>query len=150
MNNNDEQNIDINNLELATQGSRMKAFIIDDLLITFVTIFMLWGPIKNVNGDMESVIAIMNQALFQILALKFIYQTFFTWYYGATPGKIIAKIKIIDFNHFGRISFTTALIRSFTRLISESIFYIGFIIAYYTDSRQTLHDKTAKTLVVNA
>jgi len=148
--NNENQNVDINNLELATQRSRLKAFIIDDLLITLVTILMLWGPIQNVNGDMEAVISIMNQALIQILSLKFIYQTFFTWYYGATPGKIIAKIKIIDYNHFGRISFVTAMIRSFTRLISESVFYIGFIIAYYTDSRQTLHDKTAKTLVVNA
>ena len=148
--NNENQNVDVNNLELASQRSRVKAFIIDDLLITFVTILMLWEAIQNVNGDLEAVMIIMNKALIQILTLKFIYQTFFTWYYGATPGKIIAKIKIIDYEYFGRISLTSALIRSFTRLISESVFYIGFIISYYTESRQTLHDKTAKTLVVNA
>ena len=148
--NNENNNVNTGNLELASKNSRIKAFIIDDLLITLVTLLMLWEQIQNVNGDMEAVLVIMNKALIQILVLKFIYQTFFTWYYGATPGKIISKIKIIDFNHLGRISFTTALFRSFTRLISESAFYIGFIFAYYTESRQTLHDKVAKTLVVNA
>lgn len=141
--------IDEDNLELARQRTRVHAFIIDDLLITLITIVMLWQPISSVDGNFTSILVVMNGAFIQILFLKFIYQTLFIWYYGATVGKIIMKIRVIDFNDFGRISFLSSCIRSSMRIVSESVFYIGFFIAYYTDSRQTLHDKVARTLVVN-
>jgi uncharacterized RDD family membrane protein YckC len=143
------ENIDISNLELATNQTRLKAFVIDDLLITFVTLMMLWTPLSQVNGDITAVMMIMNGAFIQIILLKFIYQTFFVWYYGATLGKIITKIKIIDYHTFGKVTFMSAMVRSATRILSESILYAGFMLAYYTDSRQTLHDKFARTLVVN-
>jgi len=143
-------NIDIEKLELASFKIRVKAFVIDDLLITFLTMVILWQPISNVNGDIIAIMTILNQAFIQIVILKIIYQTFFIWYYGATVGKFLTKTKVIDFNHYGRVSFRAALLRASVRIISESILYVGFIIAYYTDSRQTLHDKFASTLVVNA
>ena len=143
-------NINISKLELASNKLRMKAFVIDDLLITFITLVMLWTPISKANGDVLAVMVIMNSAFVQIVLLKFIYQTFFVWYYGATLGKIIAKIKIIDYDTLDRVSFTTAMVRSASRILSETVFYLGFMFAYYNDSRQTLHDKFARTLVVNA
>jgi len=141
---------DIENLELASLRSRMKAFIIDDLSITFIVGLLLWDKISSSSGDIESIIIILNSAFLQIILLKFVYQTVFIWYYGATIGKYFAKIRVIDFNHFGRVSFSSALLRSMGRILSESFFYIGFLVAYYTDSRQTFQDKIAKTLVVNA
>jgi len=141
---------DIENLELASLRSRMKAFIIDDLSITFIVGLLLWDKISSSAGDIESIIIILNSAFLQIILLKFVYQTVFIWYYGATIGKYFAKIRVIDFNHFGRVSFSSALLRSMGRILSESFFYIGFLVAYYTDSRQTFQDKIAKTLVVNA
>ena len=128
----------------------MKAFIIDDLSITFIVGLLLWDKISSSSGDIESIIIILNSAFLQIILLKFVYQTVFIWYYGATIGKYFAKIRVIDFNHFGRVSFSSALLRSMGRILSESFFYIGFLVAYYTDSRQTFQDKIAKTLVVNA
>ena len=120
--NNENQNINIDNLELATQQSRVKAFIIDDLLVTFITILMLWEHITTVNGDFMSILMIMNGAFVQILILKFIYQTFFIWYYGATVGKIIAKIKVIDFNTFGRVSLSSAfIIEPFVSIVFATI-----------------------------
>ncbi|MEA3499335.1 MAG: RDD family protein [Campylobacterota bacterium] len=137
------------NLQLASMRSRIKAFIIDDISITLVVILLLWDEVTLANGDLISILVIMNEAFLQIITLKFIYQTFFIWYYGATIGKIISKIKVIDFDNFGKVSLLNAAVRSFGRIISESFFYIGFIIAYYTDSRQTFHDKFGKTLVVD-
>ena len=78
-----------------------------------------------------------------------IYQSFFIWYYGATIGKLVSKIRVIDFETYGRISLVSSCIRSAGRIISESVFYLGFFLAYYGDSRQTLHDKFGKTLVVD-
>ena len=148
--NNEQEQIDTNNLQLASIKSRIKAFVIDDLSITLLVVVILWDKIATTNGDLISTMIVMNEAFLQIIVLKFIYQTFFIWYYGATIGKLIAKIRVIDFEHYGRISFSHSCIRSAGRIISESVFYIGFIMAYYGDSRQTFHDKFSKTLVVDA
>lgn len=138
------------NLELATTRSRMLAFVIDDFLITFIIIAMYWSQIAASGNDLVSVLVVMNDFVWQVLILKFVYQSFFVWYYGATLGKIVSKIKVIDYNHLGRVSLLTAMIRSAVRIISEMFFYIGFIFAFFTEGRQSLHDKLARTLVVNA
>lgn len=145
----DQLNIDTDNLELASISSRVKAFVIDDLLITLVVLLMLWDKIAPYSEDFVTIMNVMNTAFLQIVVLKFIYQTFFTWYYGATIGKIVAKIKVIDFDNFGRVSFISSMLRSSGRIVSEAAFFLGFILAYFTDSRQTFHDKIGKTLVVN-
>jgi uncharacterized RDD family membrane protein YckC len=142
--------MDNDNLELASMSSRIKAFVIDDLSITFIVMLMLWDTVSSTGGDLMAVLNIMNSAFFQIVLIKFIYQTFFVWYYGATIGKLIAKIKVIDYDHFGRVSLMNSAVRSAGRIISEMVFYIGFLIAFYTESKQTFHDKFGKTLVVNA
>lgn len=147
--NNNQQEINIDNLELATIGSRIKAFVIDDLLITGVFLLLYWEKF-SVTADMMALLAVMNEGVYQVLLLKLIYQGFFVWYYGATIGRIFAKIRVIDYNHFGRVSITTAFVRSFVRILSEMFFYVGFIFAFFNDSRQTLQDKIARTLVVNA
>lgn len=138
------------NLELASLRSRTFAFIIDDFLITFIVIAMYWDVISQNGSDFVAILTVMNEFVLQILLLKFTYQTLFVWYYGATIGKIITKIRVIDFYNFGRVNIFTAMIRSVLRIVSEMFFYIGFILAYFTDSRQTFHDKLARTLVVNA
>ena len=138
------------NLELATTRSRMLAFVIDDFLVTFIIIAMYWSNIAASGNDLMSVLIVMNEFVWQVLILKFIYQSFFVWYYGATIGKIITKIRVIDYNHLGRVSIATSITRSILRIISEMFFYIGFIFAFFTEGKQTFHDKIARTLVVNA
>jgi uncharacterized RDD family membrane protein YckC len=144
------QHNNIDNLELASTRRRANAFIIDDLLITFITLIMLWDQISISGGDFIAIIQIMNQAFIQIILMKVIYQTFFIWYYGATIGKSILKLRVIDFNNFGRVTLIQSFIRATGRIVSESFFYAGFILAYFTESKQTLHDKLGKTLVINA
>ena len=142
--------VDIDNLQLSDSRSRIKAFVIDDLLITFVVLILLWDQVAQSAGDFVSVMSIMNAAFLQIIFLKFLYQTFFIWYYGATIGKIIAKIRVIDYDNFSKVSFIGSMARAAVRIVSESIFYLGFALFFYTESKQTLHDKLAKTLVVDA
>jgi uncharacterized RDD family membrane protein YckC len=147
--NNNQHETNSDNLELATIGSRIKAFVIDDLLITGVFLLLYWEKF-SATADISALLVIMNEGVYQVLLLKLLYQGLFVWYYGATLGRIFAKIRVIDYNHFGRVSMTTAFIRSFFRIISEMFFYVGFIFAFFNDSRQTLQDKIARTLVVNA
>jgi uncharacterized RDD family membrane protein YckC len=142
--------INIDNLELASTKSRIRAFVIDDLAITFIVMLILWEQISASGGDLLAIVTLINAAFIQVIFLKVIYQTLFIWYYGATLGKMIAKIKVIDFDHFGRVNLVNALLRSMGRILSEMVFYIGFLVAFYTDSKQTFHDKMGKTLVVNS
>jgi len=138
------------NLQLASFSSRITAFIIDDLLISLVFVLLFWDQITSSDGQLINMLIIISEHVMQVLLLKFAYQSFFVWYYGATIGKIVTKIRVIDYNHFGRVTLTTSLVRSITRIFSEYIVYVGFIIGFFTDGKQTLHDKIAKTLVVNA
>jgi uncharacterized RDD family membrane protein YckC len=139
-----------NNLELASIRSRAFAFVIDDFLVTAISIIIYWDKISVVNNDVASVLLVMNEFVWQILFLKFLYQALFVWYYGATVGKIITKIKVIDYNTLGRVSIFTAMVRSIFRIVSEMFFYVGFIFAFFTEGKQTFHDKIGRTLVVNA
>jgi len=137
------------NLELASTRSRLLAFVIDDFLITFIIILIYWDTITAVGNDMESILTSMNNFLMPILFVKFIYQTLFVWYYGATVGKIITKIRVIDYDDLNNVSIFKAALRSFVRLLSEMFFYIGFLLYFFTEGKQTLHDKIGRTLVIN-
>lgn len=143
-------NNDIQNLQLATFWPRIKAYIIDDILITFITAFIFWEQIKNAGDDMSSVMAVLNVYLVPIMMLKISYHTFFVWYYGATVGKYLSKIRVIDHDTLSNISFMSSLVRAVARILSEMFFYLGFLFAFFNDARQTFQDKIAKTLVVNA
>ena len=140
---------DTNNLELAKISTRALAFVIDDILITLIVFAIFWDTIANSGSDLTALLIVMNEFVLQVLFLKFIYQTFFVWYYGATVGKIVAKVRVIDYENYGRVTLFSSIMRSFARLLSEMFFYIGFIFSFFNDGKQTFHDKMGKTLVVN-
>ena len=138
-------------LELASMRSRALAFVIDDLLVTFIVLIIFWDNIIAVSQNMEAMMYLMKTDLVMpLIILKVLYQVVFVWYYGATIGKIVAKIRVIDANHWGRVSFFSALLRSVGRIFSEMFFYVGFLIGFFNDGRKTFHDFTGRTLVVNA
>lgn len=138
-------------LQLASMRSRAMAFVIDDLIVTVIIMLIFWENIMAVSHDMDAMMYLMKAGLVTpLIFLKVIYQTFFVWYYGATIGKLVAKIRVIDANHWGRVSFFSSLLRSIGRIFSEMFFYIGFLVGFFNDGRKTFHDITGRTLVVNA
>jgi uncharacterized RDD family membrane protein YckC len=65
----------------------------------------------------------------------------------ATLGKMALGLKVTDLQ--GKpISFGKATGRYFGKLVSELIFYVGFMMAGWTEKKQALHDIMAGTLVV--
>lgn len=139
---------DTNHLNLASLKSRTLAFLIDDLIVSFIIIFIFWDNIAPLfmSNASEEVLAIITKPL---ILLKLVYHTFFIWYYGATAGKMILKIKVVN-DDLGRLSFFSSFLRAIARVLSEMFFYIGFAISLYGDKRKTFQDIAAKTLVVNA
>ncbi|BAK73390.1 MAG: RDD family protein [Arcobacter sp.] len=139
-----------NNLQLASMRSRAFAFVIDDLLVTIIIMVIFWENILAVSQNMDAMMYLMKTDLVMpLIILKIIYQTFFVWYYGATVGKIVAKIRVIDANSWGRVSFFSSFLRAVGRIFSEMFFYVGFLVGFFNDGRRTFHDITGKTLVVN-
>ena len=140
-----------NNLQLASMRSRALAYIIDDLLVTIIIMMIFWESISAVSEDMDAMMYLLKAELVTpLIILKIIYHTFFVWYFGATIGKIVAKIRVIDANEWGRVSIFSSFLRAVGRIFSEMFFYVGFLIGFFNDGRKTFHDITGKTLVVNA
>jgi len=81
--------------------------------------------------------------------MKIGYQAFFVMQYGASIGKIIMKIRVIEISSLQTPNVIVALNRGIFRVVSELLFYLGFLWGTMDPSRQAWHDKTAKTLVVN-
>lgn len=96
--------------------------------------------------------AIMAQALsllFQLIfvAIRTVYSTFFLGKFGATPGKMVFKLVVVDASG-GKISYGRAFGRSCAEILSQMICAIGYIIAAFDDQKRTLHDHMSNTRVI--
>ena len=136
-------------IRLAPVEKRILAHVIDDFILSALLFVIISDTISSANS-IEEVIIVINHLVLEFMGIKLIYHTIFTSLYGASIGKIIVKIKVINVNDFSSISILTSLNRSFIRLFSESLFYLGFLWAFFEPHKQSWHDKTAKTIVVYA
>lgn len=137
------------NITLAPLKKRALAYLIDEILVSLLFIFIYVDQIPD-NATTEETITIINSLVFYVMVLKVVYQTFFVWMYGATLGRIAMKIKVISLGDLENPSLLFSLSRASFRVISESIFYLGFLWAVLNPKRETWHDKVSNTLVVNA
>ena len=88
-----------------------------------------------------------------VLASVIISALYYTLFQGgqwhATIGQRALGIAVVDCN--GRyIDYGKAAIRYLSSILSGSLFLFGYLMALFSDNRQTLHDKIADTYVVNA
>jgi len=137
------------NITLASVRKRSLAYIIDEILISLLFIFIYLDQIPQ-DATTEQTIGIINSMVMYVMILKVVYQTFFVWMYGATLGRIAMKIKVISTQDLENPTPLLSLTRASFRIVSESLFYLGFIWAMLNPKRETWHDKVASTLVVNA
>ncbi len=133
---------------LASNKKRAMAFFIDEMLLSFLLVIALWDSFAQA-VTMEEMINITNTFVLEYMLMKIIYQAFFVMQYGASLGKIVMKIRVIDINTIQRPNVVVSLNRAIFRVISELLLYLGFLWGLLNPERQTWHDKTAKTLVVD-
>lgn len=137
---------------------RISAFVLDDVIISMFFMIIFYDQIStlfaNVTELDETSLEQMNMFIAEniliVFAIKVLYHTILIWQNGMTIGKYIVKIKVIDLDSEQRPSFQQAFLRASIRLISEALFYIGFIMAFFTPLKQTLHDKLSNCVVVDA
>ncbi len=149
MNEKIEEILNREGLVLADIKKRAAAFVIDEFLLSFILIFALWNSFSQAENT-EAVIALTNSFVLEYIMMKIIYQAFFVMQYGATIGKLAMKIRVIEIKTLANPNVLVSLNRAIFRIISEMLFYLGFLWGMLNPNRQTWHDLTAKTLVVNA
>lgn len=143
-----EETLNRENITVAPIFKRIWAHVVDDLLMSIIIVAILWERIAGA-AEMEAMIAIVNQAVLEIFLLKTVYHGFFTWQYGATLGKMLLKIRIIDAQMLDLPTPLMSLNRASVRTLNEFLFYFGFIFAFFDPFKRALHDRTAKTLVID-
>ncbi|MCL4432561.1 MAG: RDD family protein [Epsilonproteobacteria bacterium] len=141
--------LDREHLTIASLRARSAAFAIDEILISILLFIVLWDSITAAKTT-EAIIGLTNHFLLEFMAIKIVYQTFFTMQYGATLGKIAMKIRVIEVKTLSNPSFFSAFNRAVFRIVSEALLYLGFVWALLDPYRRSWHDFTAKTMVVDA
>jgi uncharacterized RDD family membrane protein YckC len=137
------------NITLSPLYKRVVAFAIDEFIIACFILFAFSDMLQNADSP-EALSALMYYLAPYIILMKIIYQAFFVWAYGATIGKMAIKIRIISTIDGQKPDMLSAFVRSNTRIISEVIFFVGFLWALQNFKKQTWEDIAARTLVVNA
>jgi uncharacterized RDD family membrane protein YckC len=84
---------------------------------------------------------------FAMIGVQIIYSTFFNGKYGATPGKMICRLKIVDSDGLP-IGYGRAFGRACAEMLSGMVCYIGYIIVGFDSQKRALHDHICNTRVV--
>lgn len=147
--------------------SRLMAMVVD-LLVIFATWLILGVATKffvettGINAIMDFLKGFFNWVtplieflistgfqVFALLALSFIYFTFFYSFGGATLGKYLIGLRVV--RRDGKpVSAPQAALRVVAYALSALPLYAGFLSMLADDRRRTWHDRLAKTAVVHS
>jgi serine/threonine-protein kinase len=125
---------------LANPVQRLVASVIDSFLI-----LMIMGAFISVEEGLGGHAA----GLATCLSL-FLYLGYFTYFHaqsGQTPGKKLLGIKVVS-EDGSPISMGQAIGRTFGYWLSAVIGYLGYLLILVDRDKQGLHDKLAKTVVI--
>lgn len=116
-------------------GKRIIAMIIDSIVLSMV------GFISG-----------FTFGYFGIIIAPIISWTYYILMEGsswhATLGKKVMGLCIVDSNGNG-ITYSTSILRLMGKILSGLILGIGYLMAFFNDQKQGLHDMIAKTYVLN-
>lgn len=151
----------MNNTPYIGFWKRAAAFAVDGILVS-IPPAVICGPIlynlaSGLQADENSDAALLTLAtmitvyvVWQILGLVSFWLYFALCESGAkqaTWGKRLMGIKVVDY-HGNRIGFGRATGRTFAKILSYALFYVGFLMAGNTRRKRALHDYIAQTYVV--
>ncbi|MGH2267173.1 RDD family protein [Campylobacter taeniopygiae] len=136
------------NLSIASFKKRVLAYFIDNFILSFIIYIIFYTPLSQAKDLME-MIEVSRNFSFSFILIHLIYQIIFTYLYGASLGKMISKIIILDEDLLDKPNLIQSCIRASVSELSNSAFFLGFAWALGNDLRKTWEDYAAKTVVVN-
>lgn len=139
----------------ARVGYRFVAMIIDGLILSIVSVpvsfafGILIGILQHNQGSPALLILAQLANLAASLAITI---GFYGWFYrhkGATPGKLLFKMKVVKVPGGQTLSYADAGNRDIAgKFLSFITLGIGFLLPFFRKDRRALHDLTAKTQVL--
>jgi uncharacterized RDD family membrane protein YckC len=130
---------------------RFGAKLVDGLILglPFGVIFLLvmLPQIRSGTPSPErfSLLPMMVQLVF--IFIQMAYQIFFLGKYGATPGKMLCRLKVVTAEG-GPIGYGRATGRFFAEMLSGMVCYIGYIMVAFDSQKRALHDHICSTRVI--
>lgn len=129
---------------------RFVAYFVDQIILGMAggAIGLVIGLAFGVSSSTPEA-AMVAQIISSILgfAIGLAYYTFFNGKYGATPGKMVVRIKIVTAEGLP-ISYGLALGRYFAAILSGIICGIGYIMVAFDEEKRALHDRICNTRVI--
>lgn len=111
------------------------------MLIFFMSVFMQDGA--DPSAIMGAQLAMQGIAL----CIQLSYTVFFLGRFGATPGKMVCRLKVVRPNG-EPITYARACGRHFADMLSGMLLYVGYIIVAFDDEKRALHDHICDTRVI--
>ena len=142
-------------LENAGIALRFVAVLLDALIVFLplgLVIGLMSGGGYSEHGDGSTNVGINveGRAFWLLVALGVGYYTFCEAATGATLGKRIVGIRVVD-EDGGHVTFGAAFVRNLVRIVDALFFYlVGFLFAVMSKRGQRLGDRAAHTVVVRA
>ncbi len=144
-------NVNVGQMEYAPLGTRFGAAVLDGLIlwvvntgISFAGGFGIgFAAGQNTNAALGLQLVLMAVSV----GIGLSYETFFIGKFGATPGKMACKIKVVTAEG-GRVTYARALGRYFAKMLNCFTCLIGYLIAFFDDQKRCLHDRICDTRVV--
>lgn len=140
------------NLVYAGFWVRLGAKIIDGFILgvpLMLIVFFLMPGFINMSPGANPNLGPTCLLQLVLYALSAAYSVFFVGRFGATPGKMALKLKIVRPDG-SRVTYARAFGRFFAEFLSGIILYIGYIMAAFDEEKRSLHDRICDTRVVRA
>lgn len=135
-------------MNIAPIRKRLMSFAIDDIVMSFFVLIIFYDQLIGITST-ETLSTFLEDNFLAIVLIKVIYHWILVWQNGMTMGNYVMKIKVVDENSAEGLNAFMALSRAILRVFSESVFYIGFLFAFFSPKRQTLHDKLTNAVIVD-
>jgi len=139
-------------LDYAGFWRRLGALMLDGFIMWVVNMILYVPMIFVAAGSGEDpTVAVTFQLVIMFLQilLAAAYATWFVGKYGATPGKMAFKMKIVT-SDGDKVTYGRALGRHFATMISGMTMLIGYLMAAFDEQKRTLHDRICDTRVVRS
>jgi len=131
---------------------RAGAKIIDGILLMLVAglPFLIFFFSQLSKGPLDKGFElIINLFQLAMIVVGVGYNTWFVGKYGATPGKMLLRLKVV-MEDGDKLSYMRALGRHFAEMLSGMICYIGYIMVAFDEEKRSLHDRICNTRVVKS
>ena len=139
---------------------RLVAVLIDGIILGIISgivqavfggvfgVALLTGPQEPSPTTAGLFVGIFGAMVFIIVAIDIVYYVGLTATYGATVGKRVLGLKVVDTNG-QKIGFGKAALREVIgKWISGLVFGLGYLWVAFDEKKQGWHDKIAQTYVV--